>query len=581
LIVKDKKKLVLNKNKPGEFSTFTFNLKVDKAKIRHDTMNGRDHLVVPAVMITEGVHNGSLGPLFYSEEECSKRPGLWNNKPVVVYHPEANGVGVSACDPDIINTYGIGVLMNTHWEKEGLKTECWIEEEKTKEVDDRVLNALDEGLMMEVSTGLFTEIERVEGEWKGEKYVGIASNFQPDHLAILPDLKGACSIEDGAGFLRNEKIARTEATPEALQALGESIIILVRGKGQGTGGAKQGDGGTDTCVCPECGATAPHKRGTPCVNVSCPKCSAKMVGSGAVKNAMRAFQEIIKNELSHSEIWRMLNDKINSASMDTWVDEVFDDFFIYHKGEKSYYQEYEIKDDEARLIGLRKEAEKQIQYVLTDGTVVGNEDMSVLNTNVHRKDINMNKKDIVEGLISNENSHWTEEDREGLMAFSKTKLMAIVDNQKKEEEAKEEEKPEKKETKVTEPKDDATVVKEDLQEKPAENKEETVEEYIAKAPASIQDMLRSGVQAHLAEKASLINQITANSRNPFTPEQLQAKGLDELKAIAQLAEVPATKPEVPLPKPTFAGMAPVAPVENADEEEEALEMPAVLNVVEE
>lgn len=53
---------------------------------------------------------------------------------------------------------------------------------------------------------------------------------------------------------------------------------LARGKGQGVGGPRQGDGGTDVCVCPECGTKAAHKRGVPCTDHKCPKCGSAMTG---------------------------------------------------------------------------------------------------------------------------------------------------------------------------------------------------------------------------------------------------------------------------------------------------------------
>jgi len=56
----------------------------------------------------------------------------------------------------------------------------------------------------------------------------------------------------------------------------EDVQQKDRGEGQGVGGPKQGDGGVDMCVCPECGATATHERGTPCMEIKCPKCGAAM-----------------------------------------------------------------------------------------------------------------------------------------------------------------------------------------------------------------------------------------------------------------------------------------------------------------
>jgi hypothetical protein len=49
------------------------------------------------------------------------------------------------------------------------------------------------------------------------------------------------------------------------------------GKGSGRGrmgGSALGPGGT--CYCPKCGATASHQIGTPCYQISCPKCGTKM-----------------------------------------------------------------------------------------------------------------------------------------------------------------------------------------------------------------------------------------------------------------------------------------------------------------
>ena len=48
-----------------------------------------------------------------------------------------------------------------------------------------------------------------------------------------------------------------------------------RGQGRGRmGGLGLGAGGN--CVCPKCGKTAPHERGTPCTQTKCPGCGAAM-----------------------------------------------------------------------------------------------------------------------------------------------------------------------------------------------------------------------------------------------------------------------------------------------------------------
>ena len=51
-----------------------------------------------------------------------------------------------------------------------------------------------------------------------------------------------------------------------------------RGGGRGRmGGTRAGAGPGGECVCPACGATAPHQAGLPCYQIECPKCGAAMV----------------------------------------------------------------------------------------------------------------------------------------------------------------------------------------------------------------------------------------------------------------------------------------------------------------
>lgn len=181
--------------------------------VRTDSMADKDYIVAPMVMMVEGVHEGSAGALYYPATELGKVPQVWNHKPVVVYHPTKNGIPISACDPDVLSVYQVGVVMNTKFEDGKLKAEAWLDPERIDKVDERIGQALENNEMMELSTGLWTENESGEGEWNGEKYTAIARNHYPDHLALLPDLTGACSIEDGGGFLRlNAKLEKFRIT---------------------------------------------------------------------------------------------------------------------------------------------------------------------------------------------------------------------------------------------------------------------------------------------------------------------------------------------------------------------------------
>ena len=201
--------LVINRASAPEMRHLIINLSTKG--VRNETMEGRPYKVVPMVMIVEGVANGSMGRLYYPKDELRKGLNLWDHKPIVVYHPTANGEGISACKPDVLTKQKVGVILNTSVDNKGpggllrMKAEAWIEAERANLVDPRVAVAINQQKTMELSTGLFMDVEPVEnGDFRGNAYDGIARNYRPDHLAILPDKKGACSIKDGAGFIRNE-----------------------------------------------------------------------------------------------------------------------------------------------------------------------------------------------------------------------------------------------------------------------------------------------------------------------------------------------------------------------------------------
>lgn len=172
--------------------------------MRIDTkiLEGRKHFVVPVVMAVEGVLNGNNGPLFYPAEELEKSVPLWNGKPVVIYHPDMYVSGLAG-NPTIFNQQKVGTVFYARFEGTALKGQAWLDIDRLGVVDKRVLNAIHQKKMVEVSTGLFTDTNDEAGTFNGRQYDGIANNYRPDHLAILPDQVGACSIADGAGLCRN------------------------------------------------------------------------------------------------------------------------------------------------------------------------------------------------------------------------------------------------------------------------------------------------------------------------------------------------------------------------------------------
>lgn len=186
--------------------SITNNIQVNDYQLRREVFEGKAHIVVPVVMMVEGVHNGSAGPLYHTSEELAKFPNAWNGIPVVVNHPEIEGMPVSANEPEILQSNQVvGRVFNTRFENGKLKGEAWIDEEKIKIVSPETYEILLQGRPLEVSVGVFSDEEPVQGEWNGEIYKAIARNYRPDHLALLPYAKGACSWEDGCGVRVNQQ----------------------------------------------------------------------------------------------------------------------------------------------------------------------------------------------------------------------------------------------------------------------------------------------------------------------------------------------------------------------------------------
>lgn len=196
-------------------------------KTRRESLNGRDHIVAPLSLIVPGVLAGNRGPIFYSQSELGKNPTAWNHVPIVVYHPFANGRPVSARDPDVLRNQSIGVVLRTKSNGK-LTAEGWFDVERMQAVDNRVLEALESGQVMELSTGLELDAVPEDGTFNGKPYEAVARNFRPDHLAILPDQVGACSVDDGCGMMVNKLRAEVERLENQREEMMDWLILSAR-----------------------------------------------------------------------------------------------------------------------------------------------------------------------------------------------------------------------------------------------------------------------------------------------------------------------------------------------------------------
>lgn len=509
-------------------------------KVRQETLEGRKYTVAPCVMLTEGVHNGSQGALFYKRKELAKLPVTWNHKPVVVYHPEMNGVAVSACHPVIMESRKVGYILNSVFDDK-LRSETWIENEKADKVDKRILEALNKGEMMEVSTGLFTDNIPCHGVFNGKEYEYEATNLRPDHLALLPDKKGACSIEDGGGLLQTNAVIEDDkwqltynkyysgkardkmpkedfgdpsreaypvhdqqdldnaahlighaSDPEAVKA---RLKAIAKRKG-----LKVPDSWKDSSKQTR-NETMELKDFYLKLQADAMARASTDKRSISIKN-LDGTTEIVANVLSHADVHKGINVAMGAQSDSGYwaghVTDVYDDFFVFQDGSGNHFkQKYSI--DSNSNVSPNGESEpvvKHSEYRDTKGNHIAptDKDMSgsgkgatpepqspQLKGGGNRQEL-PGGKSAIGGQGNDVPSR----------AFSFNTATAGVTNM-------------------------------------------TIDEYTNNAPPEIQEMLREGLALRIAAKQKLVATITANKANRFTKEALEAKSKEELEALAALA----------------------------------------------
>jgi hypothetical protein len=315
----------------------------DTSAVREETLHGRKYWVVNMVSGKEGVLPGSRGPGYYPKEEWAKGAELWNHKPIVVYHPtkkDENGVEkpISAADPEVLGKQQIGFTLNSRYE-DGLKQEAWIEQDLAKKVDTRVYDAIRNKTSLEVSTGLIVDDDKTTGVWNGVKYEFVARNHRPNHVAVLPDEIGACSMTDGCGLLVN-------------------------------------------CGC---GGKVENKKETPLEPIA---------------NEL-SFSDI-NQKVQLCLYDKFTKDAPAGYYFDGYVVDVFDGFAIYRAGGKYFRIDYSVENDQIKLTGEPKEVARVTEYRLVgNSTYVGTTTGDFVSNQEKAMADKFNRKTKIDALIAN------------------------------------------------------------------------------------------------------------------------------------------------------------------------------------
>jgi hypothetical protein len=384
--------------KDPKFSIITLST-IEGYAVKEKQLDGKKHLVVPVVMMVEGVHHGSRGPLLHKISELGKYPASWNGIPIVIDHPEKDGEPVSANSPDVLEARCVGRVFKTKVKGTKLKSEAWLEENKLRQVSSDTLASVKASEPVEVSVGVFSDEVEETGEWNGEEYTAVATNHRPDHLALLPGGTGACSLEDGCGIRAN----------------------------------KSKKGGNN-----------------------------EMIRTDKIVKAIQSFKEHgfamldILDNTSEGLIERLeaVQRKVNSLdSNDSYhfVHEVYDGHVIYESrlrvgGAKIYKQAYSFKDGVVEFTGDPVEVHRKVEYIENNTSV-----NRFVRTKLLKKEVTMVCTECVKAKVDAliKANRASEEDREALQGLSETQLDKFFP--KKEKPAVNEEEPKKETKKETAP----------------------------------------------------------------------------------------------------------------------------------
>lgn len=196
------------------------------------TQNGVDWLVVNCVALVEGVLNSR----FVASKEFGKFVQDWNGVPVVVRHPKQNGGSAKVPSPDVPV---VGYFYNAKMDDKRLVGECWLDKTHLLAANDgaTIISRIKMGDPIEVSTGYWSNSLGGSGDYNGIEFALVDTEIHPDHIAILPDDVGACSLQDGCGLVRNSSETSQEPDMIDLAAMWSlySGCCVAQNGGEGSG----------------------------------------------------------------------------------------------------------------------------------------------------------------------------------------------------------------------------------------------------------------------------------------------------------------------------------------------------------
>lgn len=433
--------------------------------------NGCEYLTAPVVMIVEGVLNGGYVP------GAEIAACAWNGVPLVCNHPVENGVPVSANDPTILATYGIGRIFRTTITEQGphnlvrAQAELWLDIAQAQAIGGEAIQALDmieSQTPLEVSTGFYCDTTQERGSFHGTPYHEIHRNLRADHLALLPNQVGACSWADGCGAPRlNLKTCgascqcggacqRSPMEPQTFQQRLQRLMAMLRLTRQASG-------------------------------------EETLIVAQTDQDTREAIYGALAREMG-ADYTPIFIDSLDMEALS----------FTYRQGERLRRRQWQMDDGVLTLSPDVEDVQRSTTYTpvpMAAHSPQATEEtppmatLAVITSAIQAR---------ANALIHNAQTGWTETDRPMLEGMSEAALIRL----------------------------EAQPVRTPAV---AARQPETVDEAIAQLPAHLQDSMRSMARAYEARKTAAIATLTANQACPFAAEELQTMTAERLEALVAMS----------------------------------------------
>ena len=392
-------------------------LTANKNMVSRQNIRKKEHIIVKGVthMISDATMNG----IYYPESEVKALANAIGTDRVTMpaSHPVGeNGEFISASDPWALTSNFIGAYaFNFSMQGDKLISDVAIDPLFASTSDDgkTIMNAIENGTPIDMSTGFYLNVEEKEGVGKdGEPFEMVASNLHIDHSAFLPNEIGAKNKTEGVGLHTNSAMLDGVSidTDVALLNVNASTPAMklplapenhTWNESQALANIKAFTNSTDkpstsyrkfflnfdqddvdnfasyTNLFADVIDGVPHAVKSQVANVDGDhaKSYVNRFDSETSNNKQsfvkkvlnKVFSLIQGNELSHNDVHEKIYSKLNEGRSDPcnnlWPLDVFDDHFVYRDdGDKLYMQSYSKAGDDITFIDDKVEVEREIEY---------------------------------------------------------------------------------------------------------------------------------------------------------------------------------------------------------------------------